>query len=89
MRSLCPEAWKEVVKGQLARRFDYSSRRLEGKHFLMGEDFSVADAYLFTVLRWGNYVGVDLAPWPVLTAYQGRVAQRPAVQAALKAEGLI
>ena len=84
-----PEAWKEVAKGQLTRRFDHVSRKLEGKPFLMGEDFSVADAYLFTVLRWGNDVGLELAPWPVLTAYQDRVAQRPAVQAALRAEGLI
>ncbi len=55
----------------------------------MGDDFTVADAYLFTVLGWGKYVGVDLAPWPTLTAYLGRVAARPAVQAALKAEGLV
>jgi len=84
-----PEAWKDLVKTQLARRFDHVNSRLDGKVWLMGDDFTVADAYLFTVLGWGNYVGVDLAPWPVLVAYQGRVAARPAVQAALKAEGLI
>lgn len=84
-----PEAWKDLVKTQLARRFDYVNSRLDGKVWLMGDDFTVVDAYLFTVLGWGNYVGVDLAPWPNLIAYQGRVAARPAVQAALKAEGLI
>lgn len=81
-----PEAWKDLVKTQLARRFDYVNSRLDGKVWLMGDDFTVVDAYLFTVLGWGNYVGVDLAPWPNLIAYQGRVAARPAVQAALKAE---
>ncbi len=83
-----PDAWKDIVKAQLARRFDSVSARLEGKTFLMGDDFTVADAYLFTILGWGRHVGIDLAPWPVLTAYLGRVAARPAVQATLKAEGL-
>jgi len=55
----------------------------------MGDDFTVADTYLFTVLGWGQYVGLDLSPWPMLAAYLGRVAARPAVQAALKAEGLV
>ena len=55
----------------------------------MGEDFTVADAYLFNVLSWSKHVGVDLSPWPQMTAYLDRVASRPAVQAALKAEGLI
>ncbi len=84
-----PEAWKDIVKTRLAQRFDYVSTRLDGKTWLMGEDFSVADAYLFTVLRWGKYVGIDLDPWPMLTTYLGRVAARPAVAAALKTEGLV
>ncbi|MDO9046348.1 MAG: glutathione transferase GstA [Methylobacter sp.] len=83
-----PEAWKDLVKAQLARRFDHVSTQLDGRRWLMGDDFTVVDAYLFTVLGWGNYVGVDLAPWPALIAYQGRVASRPSVQAVLKAEGL-
>ena len=68
--------------------FDFLSKQLEGKAFLTGDGFTVADGYLFTVLGWTKHVGIDLAKWPVLTAYVGRVAQRPAVQAALKAEGL-
>ena len=48
----------------------------------------MADGYLFTVLGWTKFVGIDLAKWPTLAAYVGRIAQRPAVQAALKAEGL-
>jgi glutathione S-transferase len=83
-----PEVWKGVVKAQLSRRLDYVSQRITGKTWLLGEDFGVADAYLFTVLSWGKYVDLDLAPWPALIAYQGRVAARSAVTAALKAEGL-
>ena len=59
------------------------------KPFLMGNDFTVADAYLFTVLSWLSYIGDDLFPWPWLKAFQERVAARPAVVAAMKAEGLI
>lgn len=83
-----PEEWKTAVKAQLAQRIGHVSQRLEGKTYIMGDDFTVADAYLFTVLGWSQYVGLDLSPWPMLAAYLGRVAARPAVQAALKAEGL-
>ena len=55
----------------------------------MGEQFTVADGYLFTVTNWGQYVGVDLSAYPNLLAYRARVAARPAVQAAMKAEGLL
>ena len=84
-----PEDWKTVVKAQLARRFRYVDQKLQGKNWLLGEDFTVADAYLFTVLSWSKHVGVDLSPWPQMIAYLDRVASRPAVQAALKAEGLL
>ena len=49
----------------------------------------MADAYLFTVVGWGQYIKLDLSDWPHLVAFQARMAARPAVQAALKAEGLI
>jgi glutathione S-transferase len=62
---------------------------LGDKVWAMGEDFSVADAYLVTVLGWGTYVNLDLSPWPGLQAYLNRVAERPAVRATLAAEGLI
>jgi len=55
----------------------------------MGTDFTVADAYLFTVLSWANHVGLDLTSVPQITGYLKRVASRPLVQAALKAEGLL
>ena len=86
--SKTPEDWKTVVKAQLARRIGYVDQKLKGKNWLMGEEFTVADAYLFTVLGWSKHLGIDLSPWPQVTAYLARVANRPAVQATLKAEGL-
>lgn len=84
-----PEEWKQVVKDTLATRYDYVSKHLEKSPYLMGQNFTVADGYLFTVLNWTKFVGIDLGKWPVLKAYHERVAARPAVQAALKAEGLL
>ena len=84
-----PEAWKPVVIEKLKGRYDYLAKHLEKNPYLLGASFSVADAYLFTVLNWTNFVGIDLGPWPALKAYQERIAARPAVQAALKAEGLL
>ncbi|MGQ0676622.1 MAG: glutathione transferase GstA [Rhodospirillales bacterium] len=80
--------WKAVVKERLFERYDYASKHLEKNKYLMGDQFTVADGYLFTVLGWTKFVGIDLGKWPVLKVYCERVAQRPAVQAALKAEGL-
>ena len=79
---------KQVFKTNLAARFDFLNHRLEGKEYLMGGQFTVADAYLFTILSWSRHFAIDLGQWPVLKAYVDRVAARPAVQAALKAEGL-
>ena len=67
-------------------RLEWISKQLEGKDYLMGKTFTVADAYLFTVLGWLKYFKIDLAQWPVLKAHSDRVAARPAVQAALAAE---
>lgn len=83
-----PQAMKEIARANLERRLTYTAQQLEGRDYLLGGDFSVADAYLFTVLGWFRFVPVDLSVWPVLQAFQARVAARPAVQAALKAEGL-
>lgn len=83
------DAAKTIVRAQLERRIGEAERRLGSRSYALGEDFTVADAYLFTVLGWAKYVNVDLSPWPGLGAYLGRVAARPAVQAALAAEGLI
>ena len=80
---------KQIFKDKLGKRFDWLTTQLEGKSYLMGESFTVADGYLFTVLNWGQWVGIDIAKWPVLAAFHARVAARPKVQEALKAEGLI
>lgn len=84
---ITPE-WKAHQFEVLGRRFDYLSERLAGQPYLMGERFSVADAYLFTALNWSDYVGLNLGRWPELQAYLARVGERPAVRDALKAEGL-
>ena len=80
--------WKEIASANLERRLAYVNEQLEGKPYLMGEDFSVADGYLFTTLSWMKYIGIDLTTLPNLAAFQARVAARPAVQKALKDEGL-
>jgi glutathione S-transferase len=82
-----PEELKARQRDKLAGRFDWIVAQLGGKDYLMGE-FTVADAYLFTVLNWCQWTGIDLGRWPALQAYVARVAARPAVRAALKAEGL-
>ena len=84
-----PEAAKVLARARLTDRLRWVDTQLEGKAYLMGDGFTVPDAYLFTVAGWGKHVGVDIAPMKSLSAYMGRVAARPAVQAALKAEGLL
>lgn len=81
------DARKQEARDYLTRRFVTVEQQLAKTTFLTGDQFSVADAYLFTVLNWGNFVGMTL-PQP-LQAFQARVYQRPAVQQALKDEGLI
>lgn len=83
-----PEDWKNVMRELIGRRYDVVAQKLGDKDYLMGE-FSVADGYLFTVLGWGGFVGVDIAKWPSLAAYRARVAARPGVQQAMREEGLI
>jgi glutathione S-transferase len=84
-----PEEAKALSRAKLGERFAWVDQQLVGKSYLMGETFTVADGYLFTVANWGKHVGVDISPQQNLGAFMGRVAARPAVQAALKAEGLI
>ena len=84
-----PAEYKEILKEKLAKRFDWLAGELKDKDYLMGKQFTVADAYLYTVLRWAGFMGIDLAKWPVLAAYEARVGARPKVQEALAAEGLL
>jgi glutathione S-transferase len=84
-----PAEYKTVVIDKLLSRLKWVDGELAGKHYLMGEDFSVADPYLFTVTNWAPRVGVDITGLANIAAFRARVAARPAVQAALKEEGLL
>lgn len=85
---LTPEM-KPVQLGVIDRRLNALEKMLEGKAYIMGEKFSAADAYLFTVLNWTNVLKMDVSKWPNIKAYMARVAERPKVQETMKAEGLI
>jgi glutathione S-transferase len=84
-----PTTTDDARKAQLDKltlRLGVIAPRLEGKQYLFGDAFTVADAYLFTVLTWSRYVNFDLSQWPSVAAFMERVSARPAVQAALEAE---
>jgi len=83
-----PEEAKALARTKLQERFRYVDERLADRPYLMGEDFSVADGYLFVVTRWAAPMKVDLAGLGHLARFMERMAQRPAVQRALEAEGL-
>ena len=83
-----PEVREERL-GTLRKRFGVLDKKLAGKSYLLGEKFTVADAYLFVMANWASHVGLDLSSLANVTAFQKRVGARPAVQAALKAEGLM
>ena len=86
--SAMPEEAKQIFTTNLLGRLKWVDGELAGKPFLMGNDFTVADAYLFVVTNWAQPLGIDLSPFKNLLAFRERVAARPAVQAAMKAEGL-
>jgi glutathione S-transferase len=83
------EPQKEERKEYLKKRYAYLEGLLTNREYLVGNKFSAADAYLFTVTNWAQYVKLDLAGFPNIQAFQKRVAARPAVQQAMKEEGLI
>jgi glutathione S-transferase len=84
---MTPE-WREAKLDRLGKRFDYLERSLARSPHLMGEEFSIADAYLFTLLNWTGRLNVDLSRWPNIQAFKARIAERTAVKKAMKAEGL-
>ena len=84
-----PAEYKPMVISKLHDRLKFTEGELAGKQYVMGDAFSVADAYLFTVTGWASHVGIDLAPYPNILAYRARVGARPSVIAAMTAEGLI
>jgi len=88
-RAEAHEAVKEYARANLNKRLDYAERALGSKPYLMGEQFTVADAYLFVVLGWGAHVDVDIGRWPQLKRLHDRVGARPRTIEALKSEGLV
>ena len=84
-----PAEAKTLAKARLLERLGWVNQQLEGKQYLLGDSFSVADAYLFTVSNWSQPVGIDISGLTHLGAFMTRMAARPAVQAAMKAEGLL
>ncbi len=84
-----PEEGKAIYRERLAGRFAYVDAQLAGKDYLMGEHFSVADAYLFTVSNWTVPMQIDISGLKNLVAFRERMQARPAVQEAMRAEGLL
>ncbi|GAA0707514.1 glutathione S-transferase [Dyella sp. SG562] len=83
-----PDVVREERKEYLRKRYRLLEERLAQHPWLVGDRFTVADAYLFTVTNWARHVALDLSEFPALLDFQKRVAERPAVQTALEAEGL-
>lgn len=79
---------QEAARAMLSRRLPVAAAAVASNPYLVGDRFSVADAYLFVVLGWAPMVKVDLSAWPSLAEFSARIAARPSVQAALEAEGL-
>jgi len=86
--SISAEAKSKTID-TFGKRLGLVEKALQGKDYLTGKAFSVADAYLFTIVNWAPMLGIDLSPWPTVVQFQKRVASRPAVQKTLQAEGLI
>jgi glutathione S-transferase len=80
--------WRAFARDKISRNFDWLSAQLGHQDYLTGARFTVADAYLFTVVNWANFVALDLQRWPTLARYLSRVAARPAVAKTLQAEGV-
>jgi glutathione S-transferase len=84
-----PEVYKPLCKSHLLGRFAWVNTQLQGKAFLMGEAYTVADMYLFNVSNWAHVVGLKLTEFPQLLEWRARMFERPAVRAAMKTEGLL
>ena len=84
-----PQEAKEIFAARLTDKFAYVDGKLEGNDYLMGRQFSIADAYLFTISNWAAGPGIDLSGFKNVEAYRARMKARPAVQDAMKAEGLL
>jgi glutathione S-transferase len=83
------EGSRDVFRRRLTLRFAHLDRHLDENEYLMGREYSVADAHLFVVSNWASWVSFDLSPYPNVVSNRERVAVRPSVQAAMRAEGLV
>ena len=83
------DATKETLHAKIASRLDFVTNTLSKQPYLMGEQFTIADAYLFTIVNWAPMLKFDLTRWPVVQQFHARVAIRPAVRAAMVEEGLV
>jgi len=81
-----PDAYKSILRETIAKRLGYIAGHLATRDYLLGDRFSVADGYLFTILNWGQWLDIDIGKWPALAAFQQRVASRASVRDALAAE---
>lgn len=80
---------QSLAKEKIAKCFDYIEARFsDGRHYIMGNEFSIADIYLFVVTNWSNFKAIDLTPWPKLKAFMAQMVARKSVKDALHAEGL-
>ena len=84
-----PDAYKASVLAAIGNRFDHVAGVLRTKPYLTGETFTIADAYLFTIVNWHRFLAFDIGRWPALQQFQARVAARPHVQKALETEHLL
>jgi glutathione S-transferase len=88
-RPTTPEEYKTLSRAYIARRLAILEKQLAGNQYVLGDKFSAADAYAFTILRWSGFTKVDLTPFPSIVAYMARMEARPKVQQTLKEEGLL
>jgi len=84
-----PDVIKQMAIERLGNRLNYLNTTMAGKDFAFGSSFSIADAYLFTVLNWAGYVKLEMTAWPHLIKYCERIKSLPSVQSAMKAEGIL
>jgi glutathione S-transferase len=84
-----PDEYVKITKENLANKFTFLDKHLSTRQYLMGDSFTVPDAYCFVITGWTKYKEIDLSRWPHLSAYMSRIAARPKVQEAMKAEGLL
>ena len=84
-----PEDYKPLARASVLKRLAWVNEQLANKSYLMGDQFTVADAYFFTITGWAQFVGLDISELENIQAYRERILARPAVQAAMKAEGLL